>query len=1223
MVSKSAVEVEKNSLPTPPRPQELPQIELTENARQVLVRRYVRRGKDGQPVESVEGMFWRVAWHVALVEEAWGGDPMARAVEFYHLLTSKKFFPNSPTFTGAGTPLGQLAACFVLPITDDMGRDKAGIFQTLRDAALIQQTGGGNGFSFSRLRPKGALVQSSAGQATGPVGFLRVYDNAFGEIAQGGTRRGANMGVLRVDHPDIEDFITCKTDENHITNFNISVGITDAFMQAVKDDAGWELRFPDVHDPRYREYGKGTLEQAEAAGVPIRVHKTVQARALFQNIVAQAHHNGEPGVLFLDAANRSNPVPHLYPMEATNPCITGETLIYTGNGLRRADDLAREGSEIIVTSDARFGTDTFLPATHVFQTGVKPVYRLMTYQGYEARLTEDHRVMTSRGWVETRNLQTGDRIHILNRKGGFGNQGTTEEGRVLGWLIGDGTVNIVRAVLSFFGDEKRELAPAFAEMVSSLVDKSGQGRSYPVGIIEIKDRDEARVASDRLRVWAAGFGISKKNKHFVPQAVFTGSEELQKGFLQALFTADGHVNDGAEKGCSVRLSASYLSLLKDVQRLLLNFGIASHIYENRRTGGYRQMPDGKGGVKEYFHQPQHDLAISKSNLIRFANEIGFLTEAKQSRVVDYLSRMMRGPYEEPFLATVMGVEPDGVEPVYDLRQPDTHSFIANGLVVHNCGEQWLGPYENCCLGSVNLNEHCGPDGSLDWDALRCSVESATCFLDDVVEANAYVPEVPQLREAALRARRIGLGIMGLADLMYHVGVRYGSPEGQEFGAQVMEFVRYHTMRTSIRLAEERGPFPAIQGSIYDMDDLTWSPPQPLAPYQRDWGRPEMRWEMVTEGIRQHGIRNAAQTTVAPTGTIATVAGCEGYGCEPVFALAYIRHVNDNGQDLPLTYASPRFDEALRKAGLGEEKRQEIIEQVMRDGTCRGISDVPQRIRDTFAVSADISAEEHVHMQTALQAFVDNSLSKTINFPETATVEDVAQAYMLAWELGAKGITVYVTGSRDKVVLETKSTAEKKQAGAPEAPQASEPVIWHSSKKPRPRALIGRTYNVETPLGKAFITVNENGGEQPFEVFINTAKAGSETAAVSEAIGRLISYILRLASPVVPLDRMREIVRQLSGIGGGRSLGFGPNRVRSLPDGVGQVIEMYLREKDGVLEKPAEGKVPGNGGHLLEKEAEEAQGSALRIGDLCPECGEAAVVNEEGCRKCYACGYSEC
>jgi len=868
----------KKILATLPIPTDLPGVELTENASQVLVRRYVRRGEDGNPAETIEEMFWRVAYHIAKAEESYGGDVMARAREFYILLTSRKFFPNSPTFTGAGTPLGQLAACFVLPITDDMGRDPAGIFQSLRDAALIQQTGGGNGFSFSRLRPKGALVKSSAGQATGPVGFLRVYDHAFGEIAQGGSRRGANMGVLRVDHPDIEEFINCKTDENQITNFNISVGITDAFMQAVKEDADWDLVFPDVSAPDYHSFS-GTPEQARAKGIPLRTYKTVRAGDLFAKIINQAHHNGEPGLLFLDAANRSNPVPHLYPLEATNPC----------------------------------------------------------------------------------------------------------------------------------------------------------------------------------------------------------------------------------------------------------------------------------------------------------------------------------------------------------------------------GEQWLGPYENCCLGSVNLAEHCGVDDQVDWGSLRCSVETATRFLDDVVDANAYVPAVPQLKEAAHRARRIGLGIMGLADIMYHVGTRYGSQEGQEFGAQVMEFVRYHAMRASVALARERGAFPAIKGSIYDFEKMQWQPPKPLKPYTGDWGRPALDWCGIQEGIQRYGIRNAAQTTVAPTGTIATVAGCEGYGCEPVFALAYVRHVNDNGKDLKLTYASPRFDSALKKAGLTGEARQEIIERVMQHGTCQDMPDVPEAIRYVFVVAGDIPAEEHVHMQAALQAFVDNSLSKTINFSESATVEDVAEAYLLAWELGCKGITVYVTGSREKVVLETKATAQKKQAstvptgtvvlpfgnnggGKPvsETEIATQLAAWHESKKPRPRLLPGSTFRVETPLGKAFITVNENGGKQPFEVFINTAKAGSETAAVSEAIGRLISYVLRLASPIAPRERLLEIVRQLSGIGGSRSLGFGPNRVRSLPDGVGQVLNEYLDGRKTHEVTESDGKtdpVPVDGnGHS--PEAEPAT-PVTKMGDLCPECGEATMVNEEGCRKCYTCGYSEC
>lgn len=795
-------------------------IPLSDNGIAVLKKRYLRRGADGKPIETIEEMFRRVAHYVALPDEDYGTAAEAEE-KFWRLLTELRFMPNSPTFTGAGTPLGQLAACFVLPIADDMGRDPAGIFQTLRDAALIQQTGGGNGFAFSRLRPKGALVVSSAGQATGPVGFLRVYDQAFGEIAQGGTRRGANMAVLRVDHPDIYEFVACKSKEGNIVNFNISVGITDAFMTAVENDTDFDLVAP--HD------GK--------------VWRTVKARHLFDEIVKYAYNNGEPGLLFLDAANRTNPVPHLYELEATNPC----------------------------------------------------------------------------------------------------------------------------------------------------------------------------------------------------------------------------------------------------------------------------------------------------------------------------------------------------------------------------GEQWLGPYENCCLGSINLARHLTPNGQMDWAALQKTVEESTHFLDNVVTANAYVPAVPQLRVAAEKARRIGLGIMGLGDVMYGLGVRYGSPEGQALAGAIMEFVRYHAMQTSIALAKQRGPFLAIAGSIYDPQQLQWQPPQPLVTSEMDWSRPGLDWQRIVNGIKQHGIRNAAQTTVAPTGTIATVSGCESYGCEPVFALAYIRHVNDNGQDMALYYTSPLFEQALLTAGLSQSQRQEIVAEVVKVGSCQHIEAVPQAIRQTFVVAADITPEEHIWMQAAVQAFVDNSISKTCNFPAAASPTDVAKAYKLAWELGCKGLTVYVTGSREKVVLETLATkAAKEKKNETEKP-VSQPTLWPETKKPRHLVLKGETHRINTPLGTTYVTINENGGEQPFEVFIHAAKAGSDTMAVSEAIGRLISYVLRLASPMTQRERLKEVVRQLSGIGGGRPLGFGINRVLSLPDGVAQVLDNYLTQSP-----------------VIEKNGHHPQVSAkVLIGDLCPECGEAAVVNEEGCRKCYACGYSEC
>jgi len=1311
-------------LPTPPLPAGLPKIELTENARAVFFRRYVRKDLDGRPVETPEETFWRVAYHVAKVEEQWGNDPLEVAKTYYtRLLAPKRFFPNSPTWTGAGTPLGQLAACFVLPISDDMGRKDSGIFTTLRNAALIQQTGGGNGFSFSRLRPKGTVVKSSAGQATGPVGFLRVYDKAFGEIAQGGSRRGANMAVLRVDHPDIEEFLTCKTDENAITNFNISVGITDAFMRAVENDEEWELRFPDVTDPKYDDFD-GTIEQAEAAGIRIKTYKKVRARDLFQKLVRQSHHNGEPGVLFLDTANRANPVPHLYPLEATNPCFVAETRIATTEGLIPIQEMAESGRLYTIVTDNRApwggkglaggqtGT-TLRPQVRAFKTREnEPVFRLRTRHGYTVVATADHPFLTpDRGYVALEALRPGDRVLLQSGEGAWSEEEalppmeqvaaaqaqmvlagdwasghrvqrqdfaaqyahlptrwSRELGLVLGVLVGDGWLSPKSHSPVGFTFS----APALQAQVHGIL-RSWFGEGHIADRGSLTQLTYGRLAYEFFV--ALGVRPVPLTEKRVPESLWRAPREAVIGFLQGLFSADGSIQVNLRKqDATVRLASSSRALLEDVQLLLLNFGIVSRIHQ-RRAAGTARLPDGKGGQKEYPVAEQYELLIGRENRNRFARVIGFADPAKQARLEAFIEQQARGPYCETFEDVIVSIEPAGRADVYDLEEPETHSLIANGLVCHNCGEQWLGPYENCCLGSINLAQHITPEGGVDWDKLRETTELAVRFLDDVVEANAYVPSVPQLKEAAHRARRIGLGVMGLADLMYANRVRYGAPEAQEFAALVMEFIRYHAMRTSIELARERGPFPAIKGSIYDPENLKWQPPRwpqwlGEGP-SRDWGRPPLDWDAIVEGIRQHGIRNAAQTTIAPTGTIATVTGVEGYGCEPVFALAYIRHVNDNGKDLQLTYVSPSFMAALKEAGLNEETRQRVIDQVLEQGTCQHIEELPDWIRHTFVVSMDITAEEHVRMQAALQNYVDNSISKTINFPADATPDDVAEAYMLAWKLGCKGLTVYVTGSRDKVVLETKATAKAKgkevalapktaeaTLQAPPPPHAEQPRLWNEPKKPRPSVLPGWTYRIETPLGRAFVTINENGDGQPFEVFVNTSKAGSETAAISEAIGRLISYILRLSSTVSPRERLEEVWRQLNGIGGGRAAGFGPNRVRSLADGIAQALRRYLDQPKHFHALTPEDEealtfslqMPSSAGSNGSPVAEAAPPVPLlpemqpaaesgndapsgadkpakldvhQVGDICPECGAAAVVYTEGCARCYACGYSEC
>lgn len=650
---------------------------LNKNAAAIMVNRYSLRDESGHPVESPAEILMRTARVVAEAENNYrssGETSMEVREKFFEMLYEMRFVPNGRTMANAGTKYGQLANCFVLPVEDDLGKGTDSIFSVLRKAILTLQTGGGVGFSFGRIRPKDATISTTKGKATGAVSFIKVYDTAFWVIGQGGGRRSAAMAVLPVWHPDIYEFIHCKAVEGQITNFNISVGITDEFMEAVAGDEDFALRHPE----------NGEL------------YRMVPARELFGEIVKYAHKNGEPGVLFLDAANRSNPVPHLYKLEATNPC----------------------------------------------------------------------------------------------------------------------------------------------------------------------------------------------------------------------------------------------------------------------------------------------------------------------------------------------------------------------------GEQFLGPYENCCLGSLNLREHVkkvkgtsnkGQVGyEVDWEKLAETVSLATRFLDNVVDANKYVSAVPELEEAAHKVRRIGLSVMGLSDMMYLTKVRYGSLKGQELASQVMEFIRYQSMLTSIELARVRGAFPGIAGSIYDPQNVTWSVPKPIVKHVSNFGRPTLDWKLILKGLKTHGIRNGAQTTVAPTGSIATISGLEGYGCEPVFALSYVRHTREGAEKegkewREMYYESLLFERELKQSGVPATTRRKIYEAVREQGgSCQKVKEVPKEIREVFVVSADLTVTEHVRMQGVMQVWIDNSISKTINFPSSASVDEVAQAYQLGWKLGLKGMTVYVEGSREQVVLEKSApfeTKKERQVTAQElCPECGTPML---------------------------------------------------------------------------------------------------------------------------------------------------------------------------------------
>ena len=1117
------------------------ELNITENALKVLEKRYLKKDETGKVVEGPKELFTRVALNIAQAEKLYNkrADVMARAKEFYEIMTRFEFLPNSPTLMNAGRELQQLSACFVLPIDDSMDS----IFTTLKHTAMIHKSGGGTGFSFSRLRPRDDIVKSTKGISSGPISFMTVFDQATEAIKQGGTRRGANMGILRVDHPNIEDFITCKRDTNRLTNFNISVALTDKFMHALLNNEDY-----NIVNPRKKE-----------------VTDRKPARKIFDMIVQEAWTTGEPGIIFIDEVNRHNPTPKVSEIESTNPCVAGETLIYTNEGLLRADALSSDAIKgtLGITSDPRISPGRVtLQATNIFRTGRRKVYRLMTREGYSIRLTANHKVMTAHGWVEAGKLTPGDKVHILGRKGTFTGKGDAETGKILGWLVGDGTIKKDRAVLSFFGDEKRELAPLFAEMVNKEVQGLQKfDRDYVVGVVNVKGRDEARVSSKRLLEIAKDYGLLE-NKHQVPDQVLSGSEELQRGFLQALFTADGSAQGTRQKGISIRLAQSDLQVLERVQQMLLHFGIASRIYKARRKASYRKMPDGHGGQKEYLCAEQHELVISKENLRTFRDEIGFLLARKNARVDGFLAKGVRGPYTEGFTATFVSLDEEGEEDVYDLNEPITHSFVANGFVIHNCGEQPLLPYESCNLGSINLAKmvtfgDSGPE--VDWQHLRRVVRTSVRFLDNVIDMNKYPLE--DIAKMTRSNRKIGLGVMGFADMLVQLDIAYNSDQALKLAEEIMGFIQDEGRNMSAELADERGEFPNFKGSIYDIP-----------------------------GGRK--LRNATVTTVAPTGTISIIAGCSS-GIEPLFALVFKRNVLEGTKMLEVNHF---FEDAARKEGFYSEG---LIEKVLEHGSIQTMGEIPENVRQVYVTAHDITPEWHIRMEAAFQGGTDNAVSKTINFPSTATEKEIEDAYILAFKLGCKGVTVYRDGCRENQPMSTGSGKGVVVVAGPGV---------RVTPRPRPASMKGATIRMMTGCGKLYVTINED-DQGLFEVFSQMGKSGGCAMSQSEAISRLISLSLRSGVEV------EAILKQIRGIRCPSPFLAKGGMVLSCPDAIAKAVELYL---EGKKEKP-----PVAEEAITLKDFEEKEPTALEnVVGVCPDCGNA-VGYEEGCMICRFCGWSKC
>ncbi|GBD34593.1 Vitamin B12-dependent ribonucleotide reductase [bacterium HR35] len=1052
------------------------------------------------------------------------------------------------------------AACFILDVEDSM----ESILDWIKTEGMIFKGGSGSGVNLSKLRAKGEPL-STGGVSSGVISFMKAADAVAGSIKSGGTtRRAAKMVVLNADHPEIMDYIRVKAEEENkvralmeagydmtdlnnplwqnifFQNANNSVRIPDALMEAAMKDGEWKTY--------YRTSGK--------------VAQVYKAKDILWEIAKAAWECGDPGVQFDDTIQKWHTCKNSGRIEATNPCVPGDTLIATNEGWKRIKDLVGKNPIIItqkIETRTTYGLYTDYTRTEhrqhtdkkdkinmsdksmsspkksinkseqsvlspiesvenqvvekralrVFKTGIKPVYKIITRSGYELRATEDHPIyIEGKGDVKVKDLKPGDKVRLIGA--GFGNKSLDSDiAFMIGYFAGDGAIsydyNHQRFSIFFTGGNEDIYALNYIK--STINEKLQSKHKAQTNLRRLIS--EFVVATSRENVAEILNQYFDFQRKIFKDSVFDLDKESIKNILKGLFTADGTITGNPQKGFYVGLDSSSLELLKQVQLLLLNFGIKSKIYKNRRSKLEQYLPDSQRKLKLYQVKQQHSLRITRSSRVIFEKEIGFYELHQKQEKLENINQKYEA-YKDHLYDEIKEIVFDGIEEVYDLTEPETSHFVANGILVHNCAEYIFLNWTSCNLSSINLLKFLKDDSKFDVPAFLHTVR--VMFLaQDIMVSKADYPH-PKIAEETKKYRTIGLGYTNLGALIMALGLPYDSDEARDLAASITALMTGEAYKLSTEISAKLGPFPEYEKNKEPMLEVMELHRKALKNVnENDFNKEILNkakevWDEVIEQGKKYGFRNAQATVIAPTGTISFMMDADTTGVEPDFALVKMKQLVGGGYMKIVNKTVPL---ALRRLGYSEKEIEDIVKHLEETQNIETAPHLKPEHLPVFDCAIKPPGGKryihwlgHVKMVAAIQPFISGGISKTFNMPNETTIQEIYDAYFTAWKLGIKCFSVYRDGSKATQALYTEKKEKKPQEKL--------------GRRRLPDIRPSETHKFSVGGHEGYLTYSTFEDGSLGEIFIRMAKQGSTLAGLLDAFAIAVSIALQYGVPLKEL-----------------------------------------------------------------------------------------------------------